>query len=72
MEVKPGLEAPIAKDAVIGKVVAKSNSQVVGESPLVALIEVERANTIQSSLMLNARHGHRRTVNATSRQVDDL
>jgi len=43
VEVTPGLEAPIAKDAVIGKVVAKSNGQVVGESPLVAQIEVERA-----------------------------
>ena len=43
VEIKPGLEAPVAKDSVIGKVVAKSNGQVVGESPLVAQAEVERA-----------------------------
>ena len=49
VEVKPGLEAPVAKDAVIGKVVARSNGQVVGESPLVAQVAVERAGFLQRS-----------------------
>ena len=43
VEIKPGLEAPIAKGAVIGKVIATSNGKPVGETPLVAQAEVERA-----------------------------
>ena len=37
------LQAPVAKGAVIGKVVATSNGKTVGEAPLVAQAEVERA-----------------------------
>jgi D-alanyl-D-alanine carboxypeptidase (penicillin-binding protein 5/6) len=43
VELKPGLEAPIAKGAVIGKVVATSNGKPVGETLLVAQAEVERS-----------------------------
>ena len=43
VEIKPGLEAPVAKGAVIGKVIATSNGKPVGETPLVAQTEVERA-----------------------------
>ncbi|MFM7001360.1 MAG: D-alanyl-D-alanine carboxypeptidase family protein [Limnohabitans sp.] len=43
VELKPGLEAPVAKGAVIGKVVATSNGKPVGEAPLVAQADVERA-----------------------------
>ncbi|MBL8339534.1 MAG: D-alanyl-D-alanine carboxypeptidase [Rhodoferax sp.] len=43
----PGLEAPIAKGAVIGKVVASLNGKPVGEAPLVALAGVERAGFFQ-------------------------
>lgn len=39
----PGLEAPIAKGAVIGKVVAVANGKQLGEAPVVALADVERA-----------------------------
>ena len=39
----PGLEAPIAKGAVIGKVVATANGKQLGEMPVVALADVERA-----------------------------
>ncbi len=46
-ELKPGLEAPVAKGAVIGKVVASSNGKPVGEAPLVALADVERAGLLQ-------------------------
>ena len=42
-ELKPGLEAPIAKGAVIGKVVATANGKTVGETLLVAQAEVERS-----------------------------
>ena len=48
-QLKPDLEAPVAKGAVIGKVVATSNGKPVGEAPLVAQAEVER-----SGLMLRA------------------
>lgn len=40
---KPGLEAPIAKDAVIGKVVDTANGSRVGETLLVAQAKVERS-----------------------------
>ena len=39
----PALEAPIAKGAVIGKVVATAGGKQVGEAPIVALAAVERA-----------------------------
>lgn len=39
----PGLEAPIAKGTVIGKVVATANGKPLGEAPIVALADVERA-----------------------------
>lgn len=39
----PVLEAPIAKGAVVGKIVATVNGKPVGEAPLVALADVERA-----------------------------
>jgi len=43
VELTPGLEAPVAKGAVIGKVVANSNGKPVGEAPLIAQADVERA-----------------------------
>jgi D-alanyl-D-alanine carboxypeptidase (penicillin-binding protein 5/6) len=43
VELKPGLEAPVAKGAVIGKVIATSNGKPIGEAPLVAQAEVERS-----------------------------
>ena len=52
VELKADLEAPVAKGAVIGKVVATSNGKPVGEAPLVAQAEVERAG-----LMLRAWQG---------------
>ncbi len=39
----PGLEAPIAKGAVIGKIVATADGKQLGEAPVVALAAVERA-----------------------------
>ena len=38
-----GLEAPVAKGAVIGKVMATVNGKPVGEAPLVAQVDVERS-----------------------------
>jgi D-alanyl-D-alanine carboxypeptidase (penicillin-binding protein 5/6) len=38
-----GLEAPVAKGAVIGKVMATANGKPVGEAPLVAQVDVERS-----------------------------
>ena len=46
VEIKPGLEAPVTKGAVIGKVIATSNGKPVGETPLVAQAEVERAGLL--------------------------
>ncbi|MBA2676117.1 D-alanyl-D-alanine carboxypeptidase family protein [Ramlibacter sp.] len=40
---KADLEAPVAKGAVVGKVVASSNGKPVAEAPLVAQADVERA-----------------------------
>ena len=40
---KPGLEAPVTKGAVIGKVIATSNGKPMGEAPLVAQADVVRA-----------------------------
>jgi D-alanyl-D-alanine carboxypeptidase (penicillin-binding protein 5/6) len=42
-QLNPTLEAPVAKGAVIGKVIATSNGKPVGEAPLVAQADVERA-----------------------------
>jgi len=47
VELKSGLEAPVAKGAVIGRVIATSNGKPVGEAPLVAQAEVERAGLLQ-------------------------
>ncbi len=46
VEITPGLQAPVAKGAVIGKVIATSNGKPVGETPLVAQTEVERAGLL--------------------------
>ncbi|QNK68605.1 D-alanyl-D-alanine carboxypeptidase family protein [Variovorax sp. PAMC26660] len=43
VQINPALEAPVAKGTVIGKVVASSNGKPVGETPLVAQADVERA-----------------------------
>jgi D-alanyl-D-alanine carboxypeptidase (penicillin-binding protein 5/6) len=43
VQIKPDLEAPVTKGAVIGKVVASSNGKQVAETPLVAQADVERA-----------------------------
>ena len=43
VQLKPDLEAPVAKGAVIGKVIASSNGKPVGDAPLVAQADVERA-----------------------------
>ncbi len=43
VEIQPGLQAPVAKGAVIGKVVATANGKAVGESALVAQADVERS-----------------------------
>jgi len=43
VQVKPDLEAPVAKGAVIGKVIAESNGKQVAETPLVAQADVERS-----------------------------
>jgi D-alanyl-D-alanine carboxypeptidase (penicillin-binding protein 5/6) len=43
LTLNPGLEAPIAKGAVIGKLVATANGKALGEVPVVALADVERA-----------------------------
>ena len=46
VELKPGLEAPVAKGAVIGKVVATANGKPVGQAPLVAQADVERSGLL--------------------------
>ncbi|VTU20134.1 D-alanyl-D-alanine carboxypeptidase DacC precursor [Variovorax sp. PBL-H6] len=43
VQIKPDLEAPVTKGTVIGKVIADSNGKPVGEAPLVAQADVERA-----------------------------
>ena len=43
ISLNPGLTAPVAKGAVVGKVVATANGKQLGEAPLVALGAVERA-----------------------------
>jgi len=49
VQIKPDLEAPVIKGAVIGKVVANSNGKPVGEAPLVAQSDVERAGLMLRS-----------------------
>ena len=46
VEIKPGLEAPIAKGTVVGKVTALANGKAVGEASLVAQTEVERSGLL--------------------------
>ncbi len=43
----PGLTAPIAKGAVIGKIVATAGGKQLGETPIIALAAVERAGFFQ-------------------------
>ncbi len=43
VSLNPALEAPIAKGSVIGKIVATANGKTLGEAPLIALADVERA-----------------------------
>jgi len=43
VSLNPALEAPVAKGTVIGKVVATANGKPLGEAPIVALADVERA-----------------------------
>ena len=49
VEIKPGLEAPIAKGTVVGKVVATSNGKTVSETSLVAQADVERSGWLLRS-----------------------
>ena len=49
IEINPSLEAPVTKGAVVGKVVATFNGKPVGESPLVALVDVERSGFLLRS-----------------------
>lgn len=44
VEIKTSLEAPVAKGDVVGKVLATANGKPIGEAPLVAQADVERAN----------------------------
>lgn len=46
VQIQPGLEAPVAKGAVIGKVIASANGKPVGETVLVAQADVERAGLL--------------------------
>jgi D-alanyl-D-alanine carboxypeptidase (penicillin-binding protein 5/6) len=46
VQLKSGLEAPVTKGTVIGKVVATSNGKPMGEAPLVAQADVERAGLL--------------------------
>lgn len=43
VSLNPAIEAPIAKGAVIGKIVATANGKPLGEAPVVALADVARA-----------------------------
>ncbi|OOV09144.1 serine-type D-Ala-D-Ala carboxypeptidase [Rhodoferax fermentans] len=46
VELKSDLEAPLTKGAVVGKVVATANGKPIGEAPLTALTDVERAGLL--------------------------
>jgi D-alanyl-D-alanine carboxypeptidase (penicillin-binding protein 5/6) len=48
-QIRTDLEAPVAKGAVVGKVVATSNGKPVGEAPLVAQADVERSGFMRRS-----------------------
>ena len=50
VELKPGLEAPVTKGSVIGKVVATANGKPLGEAPLVAQAEVARSGWLMLAL----------------------
>ena len=52
LELQPGLTAPLAQGAVVGKVVATWNGKVLGEAPLVAQTAVEKSGW----LMLGWQH----------------
>ena len=47
VSLNPGLTAPIAKGAVIGKIVATAGGKTLGETPVIALAAVERAGFFQ-------------------------
>jgi len=47
VSLNPNLEAPIAKGAVVGKIVATAGTKQLGEAPLVAQAAVERAGFFQ-------------------------
>jgi D-alanyl-D-alanine carboxypeptidase (penicillin-binding protein 5/6) len=47
VSLNPGLTAPIAKGAVIGKIVAMVGGKPLGEAPIIALAGVERAGFFQ-------------------------
>ncbi len=46
IEISKGLEAPLTKGSVVGKVIATSNSKQVAEAPLVAQTDVERSGLL--------------------------
>ena len=46
VELKADLEAPVTKGSVIGKVVATVNSKPIGEAPIVAQTDVQRAGLV--------------------------
>lgn len=43
VSLNPGLEAPIAKGAAIGKIIATANGKPLAEAPVIALADVARA-----------------------------
>lgn len=49
IEMTKGLEAPLVKGAVVGKVIATSNGKQVAEAPLVAQADVERSGLLLRS-----------------------
>ena len=46
IEISKGLEAPLTKGSVVGKVIATSNGKQVAEAPLVAQVDVERSGLL--------------------------
>jgi D-alanyl-D-alanine carboxypeptidase (penicillin-binding protein 5/6) len=49
IEITKGLEAPLVKGAVVGKVIATSNGKQVAETPLVAQVDIERSGLLLRS-----------------------
>ena len=49
VEILPGLEAPLTKGMVVGKVIASANGKTVSEAPLVAQVDVERSGWLLRS-----------------------